>query len=269
MKKISEYSKANKAAWNEIMPLHQKINSKKLDEAFMEEGHIVFNDDLKKVIGKINVERKNIAHFCCNNGIELMSFKNLGANLCVGFDISDLAIDEAKNRVKKTGVDCQFYCTDVFEISEEHYGKFDIVFISSGCLGWMPDLSLFWAKAQSMLASGGIVLVHEVHPFSEMLPSDWDIESHPLEIVEPYFKDEPYADTAGLDYVGKTNASTTATQYWFVWTLSEIFTSLILNDFSIELFEEYRTDISMSHNRNERFNVAIPLSYTLIANSKL
>jgi 2-polyprenyl-3-methyl-5-hydroxy-6-metoxy-1,4-benzoquinol methylase len=267
MKKISTYTMANKAAWNEIMPMHQKVNRRQLDAAFMQQGHTTFHDDLRHVLSTMDVQGKNIAHLCCNNGIELMSFKNLGADLCVGFDICDLAVEEAKDRAIKTGIDCKFYCTDVFEISEEHNAQFDIVFISSGCLGWIPDLSLFFAKASALLNAGGQILFHEIHPFSEMLPADADIESNPLEIIEPYFKDEPYEDTIGLDYIGKSKAETT-TQYWFVWTISEILMGLITNNFSIDFFQEYENDISMIHNRNQETEIAMPLSYILIA-SKL
>ncbi len=40
-----DYTNANKEAWNEVVPKHQKANKNRLDRAFSKPGHIVQSDE--------------------------------------------------------------------------------------------------------------------------------------------------------------------------------------------------------------------------------
>lgn len=262
---LKEYTEANREAWNEVMPRHQAAASEKWDTAFARPGFVCLTDVEMDALRRMGIEGKDVAHLCCNNGIELLSLKNMGAQVCVGFDISDAAIEEARQRAKRSGIDCQYVRTDVYEIGPEHEGCFDIVYISAGGLGWMPDLKLFFAKAASLLRKTGRVFIHEIHPFSEMLPFDDTEGDDVLRIVEPYFKPEPYVDYGDLDYVGGSKYSSTRPQYWFVHTISDILMGLIGNGFSIQHFSEHETDISAGHRRIEQARAGVPLSCILIA----
>jgi ubiquinone/menaquinone biosynthesis C-methylase UbiE len=193
-----------------------------------------------------------------------MSLKNLGAGECVGFDISDVAIKEATDRARKFGISCQFVQSDIYDIPEKYHGAFDIVYISVGTLGWIPDLKQFFKKAVSLLGDSGALFIHEMHPLAEMLPSDDMKDTDPLKIIEPYFREEPYKDRSGIDYIGKTTYTSKA-QYWFVWTLSDILTGLVENGMKLVHFSEHKEDISTIHRRNQDAGMDIPLSYILIA----
>jgi len=114
------------------------------------------------------------------------------------------------------------------------------------------------------MKDSGKVFIYEQHPFAEMLSSDSDTETDPLKIVEPYFKSEPYEENEGIDYVGKTVFECPPC-YWFVWTLSDIIMATVESNLTIKYFNEYKDDISESHERNEKAGVGIPLSYILIA----
>ncbi len=264
MDDIKKYTEANRAAWNEAMPLHQKSNGSKWGENFSIPGYVVFRDPELQKLKELGISGKNIAHLCCNNGIELMSLKNMGADNCVGFDISEEAILEAESRTKSSGIECTFICCDIYDIPSDYAGMFDIVYISAGCLGWMPNLDMFFEKAGKLLKRAGVVFIYEIHPVSEMLPCDSDANLDPLKIFESYFKDEPYVENTGLDYVGKQSYDA-KTQYWFVWTISDILTGLISRSLSIRQFTEYSHDISANHRRNQDAGIGIPLSYILIA----
>jgi SAM-dependent methyltransferase len=213
---------------------------------------------------QMGIKGKDVVHLCCNNGVELLSLKNLGARTCVGFDISDEAIKEATERAQHCQIDCRFIRSDVYEIGAEYGERFDIVYISAGCLGWLPDLELFVEKAAALLRNDGRIFIHEIHPFAEMLPFDGGEEAGCLRIVEPYFKKEPYIDQGGLDYVGGSEYVSKTTQYWFVHTLSDIVMSLVHHRIVVEHFSEYETDISAVYRRIEEAKAGIPLSYILI-----
>ena len=264
MSDSKKFTQANREAWNEAMPHHQKANADKWDKAFAAPGFSVINEPELSLIKSLNIEGQKIAHVCCNNGVELMSLKNMGAGECVGFDISDAAIQEARERANRFGIACEFVQSDIYDIPEQYQGEFDIVYISIGCLGWMPAIQRFFGKVASLLNESGELFIYESHPFSEMLPSD-DLENvDPLKIIEPYFKRDPYIDNDGIDYVGKTTYDS-KTMYWFVWTLSDILMGIIDNGMKVRHFSEYPDDISTLHGKNQEIGPDIPLSYILIA----
>jgi ubiquinone/menaquinone biosynthesis C-methylase UbiE len=264
MDDLKKYTQANRLAWNEAMPLHQKANRNKWDDAFSVPGFVAMTGVELEWLKSIEVSGKNITHLCCNNGIELMSLKNLGARECVGFDISDLAIKEATDRAQKFRISCQFVQSDIYDIPEKYHGVFDIVYISVGTFGWLPDVKQFFKKAASVLSDSGTLFIHEMHPYAEMLPSDDRKDADPLRIIEPYFRKEPYKDQTGIDYIGKTTYKSQR-QYWFVWTLSDILMGLVENGMKIVHFSEHKEDISAIHRRNQDAGMDIPLSYILIS----
>ena len=263
VKSLKSYTEANRAAWNEAMPKHQSANPNKWDERFSKVGYSILTSPEIEQLEKIGIKGKDIAHLCCNNGVELMSLKNLGARTCIGFDISDIAIAEATKRAEKTGIDCKFVRTDVYEIDESYQHNFDIVYISVGCFGWLPDLKKFFTIVSKLLRKGGHLFIYEMHPFSDMIPCDHDKELDPLRIIDPYFKDTPHVENDGIDYVGKTSYESLS-KYWFVWPISDLIMSIIDSGLTLQYFKEYAKDISASHKRNEAAGLAIPLSYIIV-----
>ena len=261
---IKKYTESNRKAWNQTMPIHQKSNKNKWDTSFSTEGFSALGANELNDLLKIGITGKNIAHLCCNNGVELMSIKSLGANRCVGFDISELAVEEASSRCSNFGINCEFIQADVYDIPESYHEKFDLVYLSAGCIGWLPDLSSFFNKVSLLLNEKGHLYMHEIHPFSEMLPTDDNTDSDPLTIIEPYFKEEPYEDCEGIDYIGKTKYESEKS-YWFVWKISDIINSIINNEMFLLEMIEYPNDISACHNRNMNAGVPVPLSYSMIA----
>ena len=264
MSDFKKFTQANREAWNEAMPYHQKANVDKWDQAFATPGFSVLDEPELSLINSLNINGQKIAHVCCNNGVELMSLKNMGAGECVGFDISDAAIQEAEERANKFDIACEFVQTDIYDIPEKYHGEFDIVYISIGCLGWMPGIQRFFGKVASLLNESGELFIYESHPFSEMLPSDDLNNVDPMKIIEPYFKKDPYIDNDGIDYLGKTTYNS-KTMYWFVWTLSDILMGIIENGMKVRHFSEYPDDISTLHGKNQEVGLEIPLSYILIA----
>jgi SAM-dependent methyltransferase len=261
---LKKYTEANRKAWNEAMPHHRAAAGEKWDMAFQQPGFGCLKENEIQQFQRIGILGRDVVHLCCNNGIELLSIKNLGAGRCLGVDISDEAIRQAQERASLSKIDCQFIRSDVYDLGEVYASQFDIVYISVGCLGWMPDLNLFFQTAAGLLRTGGYIFIHESHPFLEMLPFDGD-EKDPLFIVEPYFKSEPYVDYGGLDYIGRTEYESTIPQYWFVRKLSDIMMSLLASHMVLEHFSEYETDISAGHKRLEEAKAGVPLSYILIA----
>ncbi len=261
---LERFTEANREAWEEVMPMHRRAAGEKWDRAFAEPGFSCLRANERELLERIGLEGRAVAHLCCNNGVELLSMKNMGAGECVGFDISDHAVAEATERARRTGIDCRFVRRNVYEIPGEFDGRFDLTYFSSGALGWLPDLKLAFAKVAALLGEDGRVFIHEIHPVSEMLPWDGDGHEDPLRIVDPYFKAEPHVEHGGLDYVGGTQYESDKPQYWFVHKMSDILNALVENGLALERLIEYEDDISAGHRAVEQAKAGVPLSYILI-----
>src|SRR6056297_3454033 len=262
---IKQYTNANKVAWNEVMPKHQKARKQALDKLFAQTGYIEQTDqELLKIFDQIKISDKDVIHLACNNGTELLSIKNMGANRCVGVDISECAIEEAAERAKNSNIDCEFICSDVYDIPKEYFNSFDVVHTTAGCIGWMPDINLFFKLCSKLLRPSGYLLMHEMHPFSELLPFDDAEIDNRLQIVDQYFHDGPIIENGGLDYLGGEQYEA-KTQFWFVHTISDIIMSLNKNSFKIIEFIESPNDISAVHQEVEKLNAKIPLSMLILA----
>src|ERR1700690_1135037 len=131
--KLKQYTEANRAAWNEVMPRHRQAAKEKLDKLVSQPGFVRLDEVEIELLQQVGLKGKSVVHLCCNNGIELMSLKNMGAAECVGFDISEEAIKEAGERAAQSRIDCQFIRSDVYELDVRYAGQFDLVYISAGC----------------------------------------------------------------------------------------------------------------------------------------
>lgn len=260
---VKDYTEANRKAWNEAMPKHQIVAKADWDQKFMTPGYVKQTGIELEKLHEIGIVGEDVAHLCCNNGVELLSLKNLGANRCVGFDISDEAIREAQERADRCGIDCHFVQSDVYEIPGEYDQSFTRVYITIGALGWLPDLHPFFQKAGKLLKPGGKVFIYEQHPFTELFPDDDGPEENSLEVVNPYLSAQPYIGHDGIDYVGNTTYES-STLYWFTHPLSEIIMGMVSNQIKLTFFQEYEHNISEVCLRLAEADAHLPLSYILI-----
>ena len=262
-KNTDDYTSANRRAWNEAAPFHRsRANFQTLLEGFGKPGFSCLKSKETERLQAIGVEGKDVAQLCCNNGRELLSIKNLGAARCVGFDQSSGFLAQAGELAAAGSLDCRFVETDICQISREFDAAFDLVVITIGVFGWMPDLGEFFDVASRLLRPGGYLFVHEQHPINNMLePGDAD----PFRLVHSYFKAEPFMEKEIIVYDAE-GAGEGETHYWFVHTLADVITACIERDLALVHFAESPTNIS-----SEPFDIyenqaaQLPLSYTLTA----
>lgn len=262
-KKITE---ANRIAWNEVTPRHQAGRKIDLKEKFAESGYSTLDEIDTAKLKQIGLKDKVVAQLCCNNGRELLSLINLGASSGVGFDISDAAIDEAKELAQISKLKAEFVRTDVYEIAGSYNGKFDLVYLSIGAMTWLPDLERFFEVISRILKPGGDLLIYEMHPFLYMFALEDDPEydrEHLKEVMFSYFKTEPWKDESGLDYIGNTKYES-STKFSYTQKLSDIFNPIISNGMEIKEFIEYDHDISEIWKGLEPFDM-LPMCYHLHA----
>lgn len=267
-REIKKYTDANRAAWNEATLIHQKARIEKnidIKKAFTQKGYSTLDEYETAKLKEIGLEGKRVAQLCCNNGRETLSLLNLGAESGVGFDISDEAIKEAKELAEISGLNCQFVRTDVYDIGEEYYDSFDLVYITIGAMAWLPDLYKFFTIVSKLLKKGGHLMIYEQHPFQYMLATEDDKEfdpKYPLNVVYSYFRTEPWVYNDGIDYIGGTSYKSSTT-YDFTCKLTNVINSVIKNGIRLDEFTEYSHDISNEFEMQAKEQL-LPLCYILI-----
>lgn len=262
MKELKKYTEANRKAWNQVMPFHKKAMDEKWDASFSDSKFIFQKEQELDELNKIDIKGKRIAHLSCNNGIELMSLKRMGAAECVGFDICDEAVKDAKTRAEQFNINCEFVRTDVLEIPEKYLNKFDLIYITVGALIWIPDLQAYIKKASDMLITGGYLFIYEHHPFARVFT--FDEKKDPLTVDDHYFKNEVETWNDGIDYYGGTEYDSQPT-YEFPYTISDLLNNISSSGLCVNVFNEYEKDIALSFERLEKSDLRLPLSYILIA----
>ncbi|CUX53060.1 bifunctional 3-demethylubiquinone-9 3-methyltransferase/ 2-octaprenyl-6-hydroxy phenol methylase [Clostridium sp. C105KSO15] len=252
-------------AWNKTMPLHQKVLHDYYDCNFLKRDFTCLNKkDQKILVDTLCISKNKVAHLCCNNGVELMSLINLGANSCTGFDICDEAIKEAKVRCEKLNYPIQFYRTNIYDIDETFNNQFDIVYISVGSIRWLPDISKLYDTCYKLLRKGGALFISDVHPLAEIVNDDRDADISPLEITYQYITNDYYSDYGSLDYVGRTK-DYVVKRVWYIHSFSKIIGLLPQKGFKIDFFNESMDDTAGVYELLGNLDLHIPLSFRLIA----
>lgn len=259
---IKQYTEQNRLAWNEVTPRHIRSRRSDITERLARTDYIHLDEVVVKKLLELGIQGKNVAQICCNTGVETVSLKKLGAHSCVGFDISDEAINEAIRLSEAAGIDVSFVRTDIYDIPDSYCEAFDLVFISVGTLGWMPDLEAFFRKAISLLNDRGIVFIYEMHPIIDIFDENEAIISY------SYFKDTPFVDNESLDYIGKSKYEFKI-KYWFPHTMSGIIHSIIDQGVRLQYFQELPNDISTVAGHLESDDIKLPLSYLLVGEKTL
>ncbi|SYZ72153.1 conserved hypothetical protein [Candidatus Zixiibacteriota bacterium] len=262
---LKKYTEANRIAWNEAMPYHQKAKDGKFFKAFQTPGYSCLDEIVTEKLREIGLVGKDVAHLGCNDGRETLSLKNLGAGKCIGFDISDIAIEEARRLADTARVPCGFVRSDIYEIPQIYNNSFDLIFITIGFLPWLPDLNRFFKIVHQLLRKGGTLLIYDSHPFLNMF--DPHKQEKPFTMTDSYFRKEPWVENQSLDYYSNTPYEA-STHYDFPFTLSDILNGLISNHFEIIRFNEYDHDISLCYEYLQKAGSMMPLSYILIAGKK-
>jgi SAM-dependent methyltransferase len=192
-----------------------------------------------------------------------------GAKKAVGFDISDNAINEAKNLAKISNINADFFRINILDINDDYDNMFDFIYISEGSLQWFPDLDNYFRIIAKALKAGGDLLIYEMHPFAcllEQMRFDEKIKTISLNELLPYFEKGPYNYDEGLDYVGEIKYKAQKC-YWFMHTISDIINGMIKNGIGIIEFNELKNE--MGNNAVTKTFDKFPLSYILIGKKNI
>ena len=183
----------NRLSWNTATVAH---NSHKGDQAafFRNGGSTLFPEE-RELLGDLPGLR--LLHLQCNAGQDTLSLVRDGAD-ATGVDISDEAIDFARQLSADAGLPARFERADVLDwmpAAAARGERFDRVFTSYGAICWLSDLSAWARGIASLLAPGGRFAMVEFHPFSLYFDEQWQPRYD-------YFNGDATEEPAGVgDYV--------------------------------------------------------------------
>jgi SAM-dependent methyltransferase len=164
------YHEANRKSWNLATDAH---NSHKRDQAgFLRNGGSTLFPEEIELLGDLT--GKSLAHLQCNAGQDTLSLARLGAAV-TGVDISDTAIDFARQLSIDSGIPGTFHRSDLYDWLETTGERFDIAFTSYGVLTWLSDLKAWGRGITRILKPGGRFVMVEFHPTYNIFEDDWQI----------------------------------------------------------------------------------------------
>jgi ubiquinone/menaquinone biosynthesis C-methylase UbiE len=260
------YIEINKQSWNNKVDSHLKSDFYDLD-GFMK-GNTSLNDIELKLLG--DIKGKSILHLQCHFGQDTISLGRLRTDV-TGVDLSDKAIETAKELALKTNTTATFICCNLYDLPNHLDKKFDIVFTSYGTIGWLPDLDK-WAQIISrFLKPNGQFVFVEFHPVVWMFDDNFE------KIAYNYFNSGAIIETESGTYADKNAA---ITQEYVMWNhgISEVLTSLLKNGLELKSFDEFdyspyncfKKTMEFEHKkyRIEHLGDKIPMVYAVVANKK-
>lgn len=222
-----DYKEANKDTWNKRTSVH--IDSAFYDVKGFMAGKSSLNETELALLG--DVKGKSILHLQCHFGQDSLSLARMGAKV-TAMDLSDKAIDKARELNEALGLDATFICCDVYNLPQHLQGQFDIVFTSYGVVGWLPDLQQWGKVIDHFLKPGGRFVMVEFHPVVWMFDNDFN------KIQYSYFNREAIIDETTGTYTDR-NADISYREISWNHSLDEVFGGLMQNGLSITGFKEY------------------------------
>ncbi len=263
IKTRKEYTDANRVAWNQAASRHADHNNQALLEAFKKPGHVTLQGEILKTLLSVGVRDKKVIQLCCNNAIETLSLRNLGASYCVGVDAAEEFLADGQTFIEMAEAEDQVELinADVYALPKRLIGSFDLVVTTIGVIGWMPELEAFFDVIQSLLKPGGTLVMEETHPI--LLMYEPDSKGGLSSIQYSYFNSQVWEETEGLDYFsGETYES--APNFSFMHRLDQILMAGINNGLRLVSFKELDHDISLYCSDLEHSATKPPLGFVMV-----
>ena len=250
---------ANRKMWDETADVHADVKLQGLLDAFKTPDFTTIDEIEQRMFDRIDLNGKAVAQLSCNNGRELICVKRAGAGRCVGFDISEKFVGQGRQLAEAAGVEVEFVRSNVYDIGEEYTDAFDVIYVTIGALGWLPDLDTYFKIIRRLLRDGGHFFLYEMHPVLDM----FDAETG-LEIKHSYFRTKPFIEENVPDYYDNSQV-VSSVSYWFHHKLSDIIGGCLKNGLTLLHFEEHPHDISEVFKAFQDFDHKPPMSYSLLA----
>ena len=238
-----EWLEANRALWDERVPLH--VGSEFYDQSALRSGagHLYpIEEDELAVLFPEGFAGKRVLHLQCHFGADTLVLAQRGATV-VGIDFSKPAVLAARALAEEVGLadSSRFVHANVYDARHvlPEPESFDVVFTTWGTIGWLPDV-VEWAKIVAwFLKPGGRLYFADGHPSAFVFDGDTGPDGMPA-FRFPYDTDgvADVLDETG-DYADP-EATLVSTRAWeWMHPLSETLTALIDAGLTLDFVHEH------------------------------
>ena len=209
MPPLDERLVANRANWNDRVPIHVSSDSYAVARFVADPDElsdvVTFDwNEIGPFVG--DVKGKSLAHPQCHFGRDTLSWARLGARV-TGLDFSPSAITAARAFATQCGVaDARFVEGDVHDAPSVLRGEtFNLVYTGVGALNWLPSVERWAESVAALVAPGGWFYIREGHPVLWAVSApEHDgqllLRNAYFEMPDPYVADEvgTYAGTGSI-----------------------------------------------------------------------
>ncbi len=221
--------------WNERTPIHAASSFYNVDG--FKSGDITLTKTEIEEMG--SVAGKSLLHLQCHFGMDTMSWARLGAT-ATGVDISDTAIDLARELNNQLGLNTRFIRSNIYDLPDVLDEQFDIVYTAIGALCWLPDMTRWAQIVARYMKPGGTFYILDGHPVSHIfkyveLP-DGGRGLKPCHSYFPKPEGIPH-EGGGCTYTGSEVLETPSHEWQH--SMSEIVNAIISAGLRIQHFNEF------------------------------
>lgn len=241
-----EWLERNRARWDEIVPVH--VKSPMYDRTALREGRGRFmtpmEEDELVAFAPDGWEGLRVLHLQCHFGADTLVFAQRGAEV-VGLDFSQPAVAEARALAAELGLAerARFVQANVYDarhLLPDPEG-FDVVYVTWGTIGWLPDVAE-WARIVAwFLKPGGRLYFADGHPAAWSLddPAEDAVDRRPV-LRYAYFGDgrPDIWDEAG-DYADEHAVVENSVTWEWPHPTAEVLTALLDAGLRLDFFHEH------------------------------
>ncbi len=256
------FTAANKQTWDVSAHLHGSGDGwETLLADAAKPGFSVFDPCITQTLASLDLSGRRAVQVGCNNGRELLSLAAFGVIPALGIDQSPAFLAQGAQLAQASGLAPRFMEADIYNLPDDA-GQFDLVLITIGVLGWMPDIARFFECVASLMAPDAKLVIYETHPFLEMFDP---ASPTPYQPSDSYFDTTAYPVEGAITYDG-SDGGAAPTGYWFSHTMGAIVTGCVAAGLTVETLTDHPHS-----NREVEFDIyanqpaQIPMSFTLVA----
>lgn len=261
---------ANRANWDERVGVHTRSASYDV-EGWLRDAPGPRQRELD-ALG--DVAGMTLVHLQCHFGMDTLQFARVGARV-TGVDFSPVAIEAATALAERAGLSerARFVCANVYDAPEVLANeRFDVVYVSLGALCWLPEIAEWARIVAALLAPGGRLYLHDVHPFIFCFDEEGE------RVIYGYFEEtsNPFVSDEASTYTDGAPLTSTRTYEWN-HALGEILAALlgqglVLDELAEHDWTVYRASPWLEESAPGHFvavggHPRIPLTFTLRAHA--
>jgi SAM-dependent methyltransferase len=229
---VDERLEANRANWDDRTAIH--LTSEFYDvEGWLRERR---GPRAHEIAALGDIAGLRLLHLQCHFGLDTLAWARVGAQV-TGLDFSPAAVNAAREIADRAGLAdrATFVCADVHDaVDVLGAATFDVVYVSSGALCWLPSADRWASQVGALVARGGRFYLHDAHPVA------WALADDEMRFAHTYFEEsEPFTVETDETYTDANRALRATRIYEWNHSIGEIVSALIRHGLRLDWLVEH------------------------------